>query len=116
MSLIASTTGFSCSHAKESSSSARVTNDGSDVVPVPAGFAFSPDEKQQFLYVVDSGPMRVVIFDRATMTQIGVIGVKGSHAGEFDIVHHMAADSQGNLYTAEIVNNRRTQRFVPEKK
>ena len=39
--------------------------------PVPAGFAFSPDEKQQFLYVVDSGPMRVVIFDRATMTQIG---------------------------------------------
>ena len=42
----------------------RVTNEGSDVVPVPAGFAFSPDAKQQFLYVVDSGPMRVVIFDR----------------------------------------------------
>ena len=94
----------------------RVTNDGSNVVPVPAGFAFSPDEKQQFLYVVDSGPMRVVIFDRATMTQIGVIGMKGKQAGEFDIVHHMAADSQGNLYTAEIVNNRRAQRFVLEKK
>ena len=43
----------------------RVTNEGSTVVPVPAGFAFSPDTKQQFLYVVDSGPMRVVIFDRA---------------------------------------------------
>jgi DNA-binding beta-propeller fold protein YncE len=94
----------------------RVTNNGSDVVPVPAGFAFSPDEKQQFLYVVDSGPMRVVIFDRATMAQIGVIGMKGSHAGEFDIVHHMTADSKGNLYTAEIVNNRRAQRFVLEKK
>jgi hypothetical protein len=94
----------------------RVTNEASDVVPVPAGFAFSPDEKQQFLYVVDSGPMRVVIFDRATMTQIGVIGMKGSHPGEFDIVHHMAADSKGNLYTAEIVNNRRAQRFVLEKK
>jgi hypothetical protein len=24
----------------------------------------------------------------------------------------MAADSKGNLYTAEIVNNRRAQRFV----
>jgi hypothetical protein len=56
--------------------------------------------------------MRVVIFDRATMTQIGVIGTKGSGAGEFDIVHHMAADSKGNLYTAEIVNNRRAQRLV----
>ncbi len=91
----------------------RVTNEGSDVVPVPAGFAFSPDSKQQFLYVVDSGPMRVVIFDRQSMTQIGVVGKKGAGAGEFDIVHHMATDSKGNLYTAEIVNNRRAQKFVP---
>jgi DNA-binding beta-propeller fold protein YncE len=90
----------------------RVTNEGSDVVPVPAGFAFSPDRNQQFLYVVDSGPMRVVIFDRQTMTQIGVAGARGTKAGEFDIVHHMAADSKGNLYTAEIVTNRRAQRFV----
>src|SRR5215510_12422907 len=90
----------------------RVTNEGSTVVPVPAGFAFSPDAKQQFLYVVDSGPMRIVIFDRTTMTQIGTFGNRGAKPGDFDIVHHMAADSKGNLYTAEIVNNRRAQRFV----
>ena len=82
------------------------------VAPVPAGFAFSADPKQQFLYVVDSGPMRVVIFDRATMTQIGSVGMRGAGPGEFDIVHHMAADSKGNLYTAEIVTNRRAQRFI----
>jgi len=90
----------------------RVTNTGSTVVPVPAGFAFSPDAAQQYLYVVDSGPMRVVVFDRQTMTQTGVVGMRGKGAGEFDIVHHMAADSKGNLYTAEIVNNRRAQRLV----
>ena len=90
----------------------RLTNAGSDVVPVPAGFAFSPDAKQQYLYVVDSGPMRVVIFDRATMTAIGSIGMRGPKPGDFDIVHHMAADSKGNLYTAEIVTNRRAQRFI----
>jgi hypothetical protein len=90
----------------------RVTNEGSDVVPVPAGFAFSPDPNQQYLYVVDSGPMRVVIFDRLSMTQVGVVGVRGKNAGEFDIVHHMAVDSKGNLYTAEIVSNRRAQKFV----
>ena len=90
----------------------RVTNEGSTVVPVPAGFAFSPDRNQQFLYVVDSGPMRIVIFDRKKMTQIGVVGMKGAKPGEFDIVHHMAVDSKGNLYTAEIVNNRRAQKFV----
>ena len=32
---------------------------------MPAGFAFSPDKPQRYLYVVDSGPMRIVIFDRA---------------------------------------------------
>jgi DNA-binding beta-propeller fold protein YncE len=90
----------------------RVTNDGGDTVPVPAGFAFSPDPGQQFLYVVDSGLMRVVIFDRRTMTQIGSVGRRGSAPGEFDIVHHMAVDSKGNLYTAEIVNNRRAQKLA----
>jgi DNA-binding beta-propeller fold protein YncE len=84
----------------------------SNVTPVPAGFAFSPDRKQQFLYVVDSGPMRVAVFDRETLTQIGTVGMRGPRPGEFDIVHHMAADSKGNLYTAEIVTNRRAQKFV----
>ena len=83
-----------------------------NVVPVPAGFSFSPDKKQQFLYVVDSGPMRVVIFDRETMTELGAVGMRGASPGEFNIVHHMAADSKGNLYTAEIVTNRRAQKFV----
>jgi hypothetical protein len=82
------------------------------VTPVPAGFAFSPDAKQQYLYVVDSGPMRVAIFDREALTQVGTVGMRGPKPGEFDIVHHMAADSKGNLYTAEIVTNRRAQRFV----
>jgi DNA-binding beta-propeller fold protein YncE len=90
---------------------ARLAQQGT-VTPVPAGFAFSPDPKQQFLYVVDSGPMQVAIFDRETMAQIGTIGMRGPKPGDFDIVHHMAADSKGNLYTAEIVTNRRAQRFV----
>jgi DNA-binding beta-propeller fold protein YncE len=90
---------------------ARLAQQGT-VTPVPAGFSFSPDPKQQFLYVVDSGPMQVAVFDRATMAQIGTIGMRGPKPGDFDIVHHMAADSKGNLYTAEIVTNRRAQRFV----
>jgi hypothetical protein len=46
------------------------------------------------------------------MTQIGAFGNRSAKPGDFDIVHHMAADSKGNLYTAEIVTNRRAQRFV----
>jgi DNA-binding beta-propeller fold protein YncE len=82
------------------------------VTPVPAGFAFSQDKPQRFLYVVDSGPMQVAVFDRQSLTQIGTIGMRGPNPGDFDIVHHMAADSKGNLYTAEIVTNRRAQKFV----
>ncbi|MGH9203939.1 MAG: hypothetical protein ACRD2A_22150, partial [Vicinamibacterales bacterium] len=63
-------------------------------------------------YVVDSGPMRVAVFDRETLTQLDAFGSRGPKPGELDIVHHMAADSKGNLYTAEIVTNRRAQRFV----
>ena len=47
-----------------------------------------------------------------TMTQIGTVGMRGPKPGEFDIVHHMAADSKGNLYTAEIVTNRRASSKV----
>jgi DNA-binding beta-propeller fold protein YncE len=83
-----------------------------NVTPVPAGFAFSPDKQQQYLYVVDSGAMQIVIYDREKMVEIGRVGVRGKNQGEFDIIHHMAADSKGNLYGAEIVNNRRAQRFV----
>jgi hypothetical protein len=86
-----------------------------NVTPVPAGFAFSPDKKQQYLYVVDSGPMQIVIYDREKMVEIGRVGVRGPKVGEFDIIHHMAADSKGNLYGAEIVTNRRAQRFVLQK-
>jgi hypothetical protein len=46
------------------------------------------------------------------MTQLGAVGMPGPNAGEFNIVHHMAADSKGSLYTAEIVTNRRAQRFT----
>jgi len=49
------------------------------------------------------------------LTKIGAIGMRGARPGDFDIVHHMAADSKGNLYTGEIVNNRRAQRFVLKK-
>jgi DNA-binding beta-propeller fold protein YncE len=83
-----------------------------NVTPVPAGFAFSPDSKQQYLYVVDSGPMQIVIYDRERLVEIGRVGVRGPKPGEFDIVHHMAVDSKGNLYGAEIVTNRRAQRFI----
>ena len=53
----------------------------------------------------------VPLFGRA-LTQIGTVGSRGPQPGQMDIVHHMAADSKGNLYVAEIVTNRRAQKLV----
>jgi hypothetical protein len=73
----------------------------------------SPGNKRVSL--VTPGPMQIIIFDRERMVEIGRVGVRGPKPGEFDIVHHMATDSKGNLYGAEIVTNRRAQRFVLQK-
>lgn len=82
-----------------------------DAPPAPAGFAFSPDAGQRFLYVVESANARVLIFERESMRILGQFGERTAEPGGMDIAHHIAVDSMGNLYTAEIVNNRRAQRF-----
>ena len=76
-----------------------------------AGLSFSPDKQQQFLYVADFGNGQVVILDRQSLETIGSIGSRGSKPGEFQNLHHIAVDSRGNLYGAEVAPGRRVQRF-----
>lgn len=83
-----------------------------DAPAAPAGFAFSPDPEQRFLYVIESANARLLIYERESMTLVGTFGARSAAPGGMDIAHHIATDSQGNLYTAEIVNNRRAQKFV----
>lgn len=77
-----------------------------------AGLAFSPDTRQEFLYVADFGNGRVVIVRRATLEVVGSFGEWGSKPGQFQNLHHIAVDSKGNLYSAEVAPGRRVQRFV----
>jgi DNA-binding beta-propeller fold protein YncE len=76
-----------------------------------AGLAFSPDKQQQFLYVADFGNGQVVILDRQTLETVGSLGSRGGKPGEFQNLHHIAVDSKGNLYGAEVAPGRRVQRF-----
>lgn len=77
-----------------------------------AGIAFSPDPAQQFMYVADFGNAHVVIVRRATLEVLGEFGSLGSAPGQFQNIHHIAVDSKGNLYSAEVAPGRRVQRFV----
>jgi sugar lactone lactonase YvrE len=66
-----------------------------------SGLAFSADPQQQFIYVADYENGQMHIVDRKALTQIGSFGSLGTKRGEFLGLHTIAADSKGNLWTAE---------------
>jgi hypothetical protein len=49
--------------------------------------------------------------DRQSLKILGKFGKAGTAPGEFNVLHEIAADSKGNLYTAE-TRSRRVQRFL----
>jgi len=75
------------------------------------GLAFSADKEQRFLYVSDSSNQVVWILSRDTLQILGKLGRQGRNAGQFDLLHFVAADSHGNIYTAEF-GGRRAQKFL----
>ena len=77
-----------------------------------ARIAFSPDPEQQFLHAPDFGHGRVAVLNRQTLEVVTAFGTLGSEPGQFTNLHHIAADSKGNIYTAEVGQNRRVQKFV----
>ena len=72
--------------------------------------AFSPD--QAFLYVADGTDQKVWILRRDTLQVVGSFGQLGHSAGEFRNVHALTVDSAGNLYAAEVSENKRIQKFA----
>ena len=77
-----------------------------------AGLAFSPDEAQRFLYVVDYGNSRVAVFDRASLTELYQFGRQSDQPGDFRGPHHLAVSSRGDLYVVEVDPGNRVQRLA----
>jgi len=84
-----------------------------------ASTAFSTDPEQRFLYVGNRSQAKVMVLNRKTLDVLDSFGRWGSAPGEFGTLHHMAADSKGNLYVTEVTplkpENRRIQKFVLSK-
>ena len=76
------------------------------------GFALSSDKHQQFLYIADFGNSHLVVIDRKKLEVVYQFGKRGAEPGDFQGIHHIAVDSKGNLYTAEVAPGARVQRFV----
>lgn len=50
--------------------------------------------------------------NRTTLQPLHSFGRPGVAPGEFYVLHHMTSDSKGNLYTSEVQDGRRVQKFV----
>lgn len=74
----------------------------------PWGLAFNP--KDSTMFVADGYANRVLKVNLEGQV-LGSYGQYGKIPGRFDFIHHIAVDSQGNLYAAEI-KNWRVQKFA----
>ena len=77
-----------------------------------SSIALSPDKDQQFLYMADFGNSHIVVADRKKLEILYQFGSRGAAPGDFQGLHHIAVDSKGNIYTAEVAPGARAQRFV----
>jgi len=76
------------------------------------GIAFSADPEQRYLIVPDIQNNTVRILNRDDGTVVARVGSAGDNGGQFHGLHMAAVDSQGNLYTGEVQNGERVQRFL----
>ncbi|HSH74471.1 MAG TPA: hypothetical protein VLA09_02110 [Longimicrobiales bacterium] len=76
-------------------------------------FALDPtDSSQQYLFVPDGTNNKVWILDRESLEPVYSWGQGGRQAGQFDWLHNMKFNAQGDFYTAEVQTGHRVQKFV----
>ncbi len=74
--------------------------------------ALSSDLQQTFLYVADGENSLIHIMQRDTLEELTAFGDGGRQPGQWNGVHNIATDSQGNIYTTETYEGKRIQKFT----
>jgi hypothetical protein len=79
------------------------------------GVMFSPDKAQRLLYISDLTNNHIYFINREDGKIIGQMGTMGENGGQFFGLHMIAVDSKGVIYTGEVFQGERVQRFLPVK-
>ena len=74
---------------------------------------FSKEGNQKYMYVADGTNDKVWILERATGKTLGSFGSNGKYAGQFHWINAIGTDPQGNIFTGEVEQAKRIQKFVP---
>jgi hypothetical protein len=75
--------------------------------------ALSSDPQQRYVFVADGTNNMVWIYNRGDGTLVGSFGGNGRYAGQLHWIDAVAVDSKGNVYTGEVEDGKRIQKFVP---
>jgi hypothetical protein len=77
------------------------------------GVMFSPDKQQRLLYISDLTNNHIWFLNREDGKVVGRMGSMGENGGQFFGLHMIAVDSKGDIYTGEVFQGERVQRFLP---
>ena len=77
------------------------------------GVGFSPDKQQKYLFISDLTNNHIWFLNREDGKVVGQMGSMGENGGQWFGLHMIAVDSKGTIYTGEVFNGERVQRFVP---
>jgi len=88
-----------------------------EFMPGPCGTIYkmviSVDPEQKYLFVADAANNVIWSIDRRSGKTLGHFGRAGRLAGQFNFPNAIAMDSKGNIYTGEVSNGKRIQKFEP---
>ena len=73
--------------------------------------AFSNDPEQRYLIVPDIQNNTVWILNRDGGEVVTRVDRAGENGGQFHCTHMVSVDSRGNLYTGQVQQGERVQRF-----
>ena len=73
---------------------------------------FSHDPQQKYLLVADGTNNMVWILNRKDGAVVGSFGGNGHYAGQLHWIDTIAIDSKGNVYTGEVEDGKRIQKFI----
>ena len=75
--------------------------------------ALSRDPQQRHILVADGTNNTVWVLDRQTGALVSSFGGNGRYAGQLHWIDAIKVDSHGNVYTGEVEDGKRIQKFVP---
>jgi len=88
-----------------------------DFMPGPCGTMYkmviSTDPEQKYLFVADASNNVIWSVDRRSGETLGHFSHPGRLAGQLNFPNAISMDSKGNIFTGEVSNGKRIQKFEP---